>query len=189
MKTLDTLAKDIDQLFFEGTQVSEENLQLFAKNIADLLRERLLPKPKEDPKLRMSKLGTPDRKLWYEHHHPLDREQGKHALKFVYGDIVEQLIIFLAKECGHSVEDEQREFEIDGIKGHQDCKLDGVVVDVKSASSLPLESFLNELFSKTTLSDMWLSSLPTPMLTAIYQQLSSELIKRTVKSVSYPYRM
>ena len=90
----------------------------------------------------MSKLGTPDRKLWYEHHSTQkENTQAKNALKFVYGDIIEQLIIFLAKECGHTVEDEQKEWDIDGIIGHQDAKIDGIVVDVKSASSYAFRKF------------------------------------------------
>ncbi len=140
-KELSNLPSDIDQLFFEGTLVSEENLQLFAKNITDILRERLKPKVEEEPRLRMSKLGVPDRKLWYEQHQPLPRTKGGNALKFVYGDIIEQLILFLAKEAGHTVEDEQKEFEIDGIVGHQDAKIDGTVVDVKSASSYAFRKF------------------------------------------------
>jgi hypothetical protein len=89
----------------------------------------------------MSKLGTPNLKLWYEHHFPLPREQSKNGLKFCYGDLIEQLILFLAKAAGHTVEDEQKEFEIDGIKGHQDARVDGVVVDVKSASSYAFRKF------------------------------------------------
>jgi hypothetical protein len=141
LKILNELPQDIDTLFYEGKLVSEENLQIFAKNITDILRDRLKPKVVEEPKIRMSKLGTPDRKLWYEHHFPLPRTNAKNALKFVYGDIIEQLILFLAKEAGHLVEDEQREFEIDGIIGHQDAKIDGTVVDVKSASSYAFRKF------------------------------------------------
>ncbi len=141
MKTLDTLAADIDQLFFKGKEIDDANLDGLLANIKLLIRERLLSKPEEAPRIRMSKLGTPDRKLWYEQHVPLPRTSSSNALKFIYGDIIEQLIIFLAKEAGHTVEDEQKEFEIDGIKGHQDCKLDGVVVDIKSASAYAFRKF------------------------------------------------
>ncbi len=141
MKTLDTLPDDINQLFFEGKVPNAENLKSFLTGLGDLLTNRLSPRPTERPTMRMSKLGISDRKLWFEHNQPLPRTKSDTALKFVYGDIIEQLILFLAKECGHTVEDEQKEFEIDGIKGHQDCKLDGVVVDVKSASSYAFRKF------------------------------------------------
>jgi len=140
LKQLSTLPQDIDDLFFEGQGVNEANLDAFLANIKQIMIDRLTLR-KDPPTLRMSKLGTPDRKLWYEHHQPLEKTNAKNALKFIYGDLIEQLIIFLAKEAGHTVEDEQKEFEIDGIKGHQDAKIDGTVVDVKSASSYAFRKF------------------------------------------------
>ncbi len=90
----------------------------------------------------MSKLGTPNRKLWFEFNHELkEEEKSSNSLKFLYGDILEQLVILLAKESGHTVEDEQSEVEIDGIKGHKDCKIDGVTVDIKSASNFAFKKF------------------------------------------------
>lgn len=140
-KTLDTLPADIDQLFFKGKVVDDANLNSFMSNLGSLLKDRLAPKQDEGPKIRMSKLGIPNRKLWYEHHTPLPRAVSSNALKFVYGDIIEQLIIFLAKESGHTVEDEQKEVEIDGVLGHQDGKIDSVTIDVKSASSYAFRKF------------------------------------------------
>src|ERR1035437_2270055 len=123
MPTLETLPNDIDALFFNGKIVDEANLNQFLLNLGNLLRESLRPKPEEKPSIRMSKIGIPDRKLWFDHNVPMPRTQTSNALKFVYGHAVEQLIIFLAKESGHTVELEQGEVEIDGIKGHQDCKI------------------------------------------------------------------
>jgi hypothetical protein len=140
-KTLQTLPADIDELFFKGKDIDDAALNLFLSNIGNILKERLRPKSQEAPTIRMSKLGIPDRKLWYEHNDVLVKTSSANALKFVYGDIIEQLIIFLAKEAGHLVEDEQKEVEIDGIKGHQDCKMDGVTVDIKSASSFAFRKF------------------------------------------------
>jgi hypothetical protein len=97
----------------------------------------------------MSKLGIPDRKLWFEHNVKLDKTvAAKNGMKFVFGDIIEQLIVFLAKEAGHTVEFEQKEVEIDGIIGHQDGKIDGVTVDVKSASSFAFPKFSKGLLFK-----------------------------------------
>lgn len=141
MPTLETLPNDIDALFFNGKIVDEANLNAFLYKLGNLLTESLRPKPEEKPSIRMSKIGIPDRKLWFEHNAPMARTQSSNALKFVYGHIIEQLIIFLAKEAGHTVELEQGEVEIDGIKGHQDCKLDGTTVDVKSASSYAFRKF------------------------------------------------
>lgn len=140
-KTLATLPADIDRLFYEGKIVDEANLTAFVENLASLLRTSLAPKVEEAPTIRMSKLGIPNRKLWYEHNTPIRRTQSSHALKFVYGHAVEQLILFLAKEAGHTVEDEQKEVDIDGVLGHQDGKVDGVTIDVKSASSYAFKKF------------------------------------------------
>lgn len=62
-------------------------------------------------------------------------------MKFLYGDVIEQLLLFLAKEAGHSVEQEQAEVEVNGVKGHIDAIIDGVVVDVKSASPYGYKKF------------------------------------------------
>lgn len=141
MKTLETLPADIDTLFFKGKEVNEDNLNSFLKGLGDLLRERLRTKEDKPESIRMSKLGIKDRKLWFEHNVKLPKTQSSNALKFIYGDIIEQLIIFLAKEAGHIVEDEQKEVEIDGILGHQDGKIDGVTIDVKSASDYAFKKF------------------------------------------------
>lgn len=141
MKSLDSLPGDIDQLFFKGKLISDDNLNVLLSNIGHLLKDRLAPREDKAPSIRMSKLGIPNRKLWFEHNLPLPLTVSSNALKFVYGDIIEQLIIFLAKEAGHTVEDEQKEVEIDGVKGHQDCKMDGVTIDVKSASSFSFRKF------------------------------------------------
>jgi len=95
--------------------------------------------------LRMSNLGTScKRKLWYD----INLEGGDveplrppTRLKFMYGDILEDLLLVLAKAAGHSVEGEQDEMEIKGIKGHRDAVIDGVLIDVKSASSYSFEKF------------------------------------------------
>lgn len=143
MKQLANLPHDIDVLFYEKKGVDEQNLQVFLKQLGDLLRDRLTKKEDTRETIRMSKLGIPNLKLWYEHNEPQEHtlESSKNSLKFIYGDIIEQLIVFLAKEAGHTVEEEQQEVEIDGIKGHKDGKIDGVTIDVKSASRFAFPKF------------------------------------------------
>lgn len=141
MKTLITLPADIDDLFFKGKDVSEENLNLFLTGMGNILRDRLKPKEDKPESIRMSKLGIKDRKLWFEHNRKLPRTKGSNALKFVYGDLIEALILFLAKESGHKVEDEQKEVTIDGVVGHQDAKIDDITIDVKSASDYAFKKF------------------------------------------------
>jgi len=47
----------------------------------------------------------------------------------------------LVRMAGHEVTDEQKEVTVDGIVGHMDCKINGEVVDVKTASRFAFNKF------------------------------------------------
>ena len=47
----------------------------------------------------------------------------------------------LVRMAGHKVTDEQKEVTVDGIVGHMDCKINGEVVDVKTASRFAFNKF------------------------------------------------
>jgi len=146
MKQLKDLPEDIYALFNpdEDHVPSEEHLDAFCENLKALLRSRLAKQEQRGSPLRISALGKPNRQMWFEAH-PV--EGGKEALtpktylKFMYGDVIEQLFLFLGKEAGHTIEQEQAEIEVDGVLGHIDAIIDGVVVDVKSASSYGFAKF------------------------------------------------
>lgn len=92
----------------------------------------------------MSNLGSPcPRKLWYSINKSDEAEplRPDTRIKFLYGDILEALIISLAKAAGHDVQGEQDTLSIGGIKGHRDCVIDGITVDVKSASGFGFSKF------------------------------------------------
>lgn len=105
--------------------------------------------------LYMSEVGQPcKRKLWYRYYQDdlgIESEamHPNTILKFLYGDIIEELILAVAKKAGHTVEDEQlsHSFMCDGweIRGRQDARIDGHLVDVKSASSFAMQKFRNGL--------------------------------------------
>lgn len=145
-KTIDTLVQDIYDLLDNGkSKPNQEFLFGMAASIMDAVRKQLWfsSSPRKSA-LRMSNIGKPCvRALWYDING--DQEQEKLSpqtrLKFMFGDIAEALILYLAKEAGHAVEDQQREIEIDGIKGHIDAVIDGELVDVKSASSYSMKKF------------------------------------------------
>lgn len=144
-KTLDTLVEDIYALFDQSKhhEVKEENLDLFANSLREILRDRLSHKSDERSPLRFSALGKPDRQLWYDGHPDGSAEElrPQALFKFLYGDVIEQLVLFLVREAGHTVEQEQAEVEVDGVKGHIDAIIDGTVVDVKSASPFGYRKF------------------------------------------------
>lgn len=145
-KKLETLPQDVYSLFDpkEDHKVDERNVEVLLQNIGDLVRSRLLKQEQRDDPLRFSALGKPNRQMWYEAH-PLEGSKEemlpKTYLKFMYGAIIEELLLFLVKEAGHEVSDEQREVDVDGVKGHIDAIIDGVVVDVKSASPYGFKKF------------------------------------------------
>ncbi len=150
MKTIDTLVEDIyDVIRGKGGWDNAVN-EHFKELMGQAAERRLNPSTeKRDKTLRMSNIGTPcKRKLWYylnlpEHESSLEPHT---LLKFAYGDIIENLLICLAKAAGHSVEGEQGEVVVDGIVGHRDCIIDGVTVDVKSVSTMGFSKFVkNEL--------------------------------------------
>jgi hypothetical protein len=145
MASLNTLVDDIYALFDPSTHhtFNEDNLDAFCDNLKDLLRTRMASTPNRSGKsLRFSNLGRPDRQLWYGAHSESREEfTGKTLFKFLYGDVIEQLLLLLVKEAGHTVTDEQKEIEVDGVKGHIDAIIDGVTVDVKSASPMSYAKF------------------------------------------------
>lgn len=90
----------------------------------------------------MSNIGKGARQLWYSKHYESDEKfEGHTLLKFIIGDITEYLVLFLASLSGHNVTELQAEVNLDGIKGHIDADIDGVTVDVKSASSHAFRKF------------------------------------------------
>lgn len=123
----------------------EENVQKAGELFKDLLRTRLTKREmkKGEDVLRFSAIGKKDRQIWYDANEPEAAEKmgGKTNFKFLYGDVIEVLLLFLAAEAGHSVTDQQKEVSVDGVKGHIDATIDGVLVDVKSASSYAFEKF------------------------------------------------
>ena len=63
----------------------------------------------------------------------------------MFGDILEELLLFLAKEAGHTVTGQQDTLSISGVNGHRDAIIDGRLVDVKSASSYSFRKFKNNV--------------------------------------------
>lgn len=154
-KSINTLVADINGILREDKSFSKAGISGLADSLNKTFIERLGEKPdaKQDkPVLRMSNFGTKcDRKLWYTVNKPDAKEAllPHTRLKFLYGDIVESLVLSLAKEAGHKVEGEQDELILDGVVGHRDAIIDGLLVDVKSANSRSFQKFKAEHFDDT----------------------------------------
>ena len=142
MKLIDTLIEDIYGLFDNKDEHLFDHFSKFGTDLTDLMGKRF-NEERKGGYLRLSNIGKPDRQLWYEINDPQGGEKlpPQAHIKFMYGDMQEHLCILLAKLAGHSVEYEQEEVSINGIKGHLDCVIDGHVVDVKSASRFAFSKF------------------------------------------------
>ena len=146
-KTIHTLVDDIYRLM--ETKEAEESvdveaeIELFGENMKTLMRTEFGRKRTTDRRtLRLSNIGRDDRVLWNVVN-GTEKEEIKPAtyIKFRYGHLIEEMLLFMTRMAGHEVSDEQRVCEVEGIKGHMDCKIDGLVVDVKSASSFGFKKF------------------------------------------------
>lgn len=143
MPNIRDIPKDIYALFDPASdhEVCEDNVQWAGEEFKKLLRTRLRER-QPNTALRFSGLGKPDRQVWYiAKEAEAEPMPPKTYFKFLYGDVIELLILFLARESGHTVERTQEQVEVDGVKGHIDAVVDGTVIDVKSASPYGYRKF------------------------------------------------
>ncbi len=142
----DTLVSDIYRMIDtkdipEGVPV-EQVINDFGENVKQILRNNITESTFDRRKLRMSNIGKKDRQLWYSYNGYKGEELMPHTrIKFLYGHLIEEMVLALTKLAGHDVTDEQKQAEVDGIKGSMDCKIDGVLTDVKSASPYGFKKF------------------------------------------------
>jgi hypothetical protein len=148
MKSQQNVVEDIYEILKplcdgESLDLSEEAIDKFGDDMKNTLRHWAKPTARDSNfTLRMSNVGKPARQLWYD-----NREENTSSVapstmvKFLYGHILEEVVLMLARLSGHDVTDEQKEVEVGGVKGHIDCKIDGEVVDVKTASSYAFKKF------------------------------------------------
>ena len=145
MKTIDTLVPDIYEVLKTRGGWDAAITDFMSEGMRELFFHRLEDDEQErDGTLRMSNIGKPcKRQLYYEAHDPDGREEFAPStlLKFIYGDMIELLVLSLAQAAGHDVRGMQDELEISDIKGHRDAVIDGVTVDVKSASPYSFTKF------------------------------------------------
>ena len=148
MKKLDTLVDDIYKKLSvlgkgKSLNLSEESIEQFGESMKEVLRHWSTPKPRATETLRMSNIGRPNRQLWFD----MKTEQQAQEIppstfiKFLYGHMLEEVVLLLVKLAGHTVSDEQKNVKIKGIEGHMDCVIDGEVIDVKTASGYAFKKF------------------------------------------------
>lgn len=159
-KTIDTLVSDIYEVLAASREgragneaVTEEVRKAFESACGKVLlraagsNEKKVRKPKT---LYCSEIGHPcQRKLWYKVRPEMFTSEVMNPaalLKFTYGDLIEELVLSLAEVAGHKVEMRQEPVRFDlkdgwAITGRIDAIIDGVLVDVKSASQQSFTKF------------------------------------------------
>ena len=151
-KNLDTLVDDIYSTISTLTKgkdikLTDQDLKVFGEDMANALKHWATPRGADKATvntLRMSNIGKPSRQLWYDMNskNVSARElESSTMIKFLYGHLLEVLVLFFVKMSGHKIDSEQKEISVSGIKGHMDCKIDGEVVDVKTASGFAFKKF------------------------------------------------
>jgi len=144
MKTNDTLIADMQEVIKGNGGWSGTDGSVLGRNIALVANQRF-SKPQE-PRgyLSLSSVGTPcKRKLWYKVNEATEAEplEANALFKFFYGDMIEELALSIAKAAGHDVQGQQDRLNVHGIKGHRDCVINGMTVDVKSCSPFAFKKF------------------------------------------------
>jgi hypothetical protein len=138
-KSLSNLSKG------KALKISDKDVDDFGENVKKAVKSWASPH-KQSTGLRMSNIGHPARKLWYESRVSL-ADKSKHMpteatqIKFLYGHLLEELLVLFIKMSGHVITDQQKEVTVNGIVGHMDCKIDGEVVDIKTASNFAFKKF------------------------------------------------
>jgi len=147
-KSINTLVDDVYRLMetkeAEDSVDVEAEIEKFGEAMKSLMRTEFARDRKRDTRtLRLSNIGRDDRYLWnvVNGTEALEKIKPHTYVKFMYGHLIEEMLLFLVRMAGHEVTDEQKVCEVEGIKGHMDCKIDGVVVDVKSSSSYGFKKF------------------------------------------------
>jgi len=155
-KKLDTLVEDIyDKLSVlsdgESLNIDDKTIDAFGESMKEVLSHWANPRPRDSGTLRMSNIGKPMRQLWYDmrsESKTTERIKPSVFIKFLYGHLLEEVLLLLVKIAGHKVTDEQKEVSVSGIKGHMDCVIDGEVVDIKTASSFAFKKFYNKTLAE-----------------------------------------
>jgi len=147
MKKIYTVVEDIYKLMetkdADSSVGVEAEIEKFGESVKALMRKEFGREKRQDNrKLRLSNIGKTDKFLW-NHFNGTKKEviRPNTYVKFMYGHLVEEMLLFFTRMAGHSVTDEQKRCEVEGVQGSMDCKIDGIVTDVKSASSFGFKKF------------------------------------------------
>lgn len=141
-----TLGVDIYGVLDANVEHTPDSIRAahYAMNIGGAFAKATLKrdKPRQLGKLWASDLGKRClRQSWYKFNLPTAEAPltGNTKFKFLYGNILEEAVLYMAEEAGHVVRYPQERVETIikdwDVTGKIDCTIDNVLVDVKSTSS------------------------------------------------------
>ena len=150
-KLVEDIYKTLKPLDSRGPiSLSDENIEKTVEDFREALKGWARPEGHNNKfSIRMSNIGKPARQLWYEKQMlKVPSFEPHNHIRFLYGHILEAVVLMLVRMAGYTVTDEQKEVTINGVKGHIDCKINGEVVDVKSASGFGFKKFTSGSLSQ-----------------------------------------
>jgi hypothetical protein len=146
-KSIDTLSEDIYHVL-DSTKEHTHNAEVAAQYAMRIGGEFAKATVKRDEPRQKGKLWASDlgkrclRQHWYNFNDPDKAEKldGHTKFKFLYGNVLEEAVLYFAEEAGHVVTDLQARVEWEPspnwlVSGRIDAVVDGVLIDVKSTSS------------------------------------------------------
>lgn len=146
---IDTLVTDIHKLVTEGKEGGATGPTLLDTSTYMKLTSAPVVKERPEKTFYFSEIGDPCvKRLWYKFHQPhlATSHSAPTLIKFEYGNMLEQLVLNLTVDAGHTVSDWQKPLEYalkDGwkVRGKIDAVIDNVLVDVKSVTARSEEKF------------------------------------------------
>ena len=136
-KSIDTVVQDVYNLMenqTERTPELEKIVKQVGEEVSSSLLEALTTRQSKGG-LRMSGIGKCERSQWYTYHgYEQEEIEGQVYLTFLTGHVMEAVLLGIIEASGHEVTGKQQRHEVEGVKGSQDCYIDGELVDVKTAS-------------------------------------------------------
>lgn len=169
-KTISTLIDDVYTLLGDANKdmvIDDQRLLELASKMASHVKDEIVDpdRSNREPGVVYVTQITSNcpRRRWYEYNHQAkgiskEKINGSNRFKFLYGDLIEESVLFLAEMAGHDVQLRQERLEMVMQRGSENYKLagridaviDGVLVDVKS-----MESFTFDKFKKGEYDDKW----------------------------------
>ena len=114
-KTTETLVNDIYNLMINRTPPEDvnvdEEIERFGEAVKVLMKKEFSEVRSRDNqrRLRLSSIGRTDKYLWNAFHKTAAEKILPHTyVKFMYGHLIEELLLFLTRLSGHEVTDEQK---------------------------------------------------------------------------------